>query len=159
MSAGRLDDKTVLIEDARLVFRNFAGKEGMYNREGDRNFSILLDEKTARVLSVDGWNVKTLKPREEGDNPQPYIQVSVNFRGRPPRIVLITSRGRTEIDEALVETLDWVEIKKADLILRPYEWSVNGNAGVKAYLKSLYITINEDPLELKYAGLEESPNL
>lgn len=149
------DRKEVLIEDARIAFRNFAGKEGMYNREGDRNFSILLSPSDAEALSRDGWNVKVLKPREEGNEPQPYIQVSVSWRGRPPRIVLITSRGRTEIGEDLVETLDWAEIEKADLILNPYEWQVSGNSGIKAYLKSLYVTIREDPLELKYASVDE----
>lgn len=35
-------DNTILLEDVRIIFRNFAGREGMYNREGDRNFAVLL---------------------------------------------------------------------------------------------------------------------
>ena len=38
-------DNTVLMEGVRIIFRNFSGKEGQYNREGDRNFAVLLDEK------------------------------------------------------------------------------------------------------------------
>lgn len=146
----------VVLEDVRLVFRNFSGKEGQYNREGDRNFSVLLDEGLAEEMSRDGWNVKYLKPREEGDSPQAYIPVAVNFRGRPPRIVMITSRGRTTLTEDEVNILDWAEIKTADLIIRPYEWVVNGKAGVKAYLQSIFVTIEEDPLELKYADVADS---
>ncbi len=149
-------DNTVLMEGVRIIFRNFSGKEGQYNREGDRNFAVLLDDKTAEAMSADGWNVKVLRPREDEEDsaPQPYLPVAVNFRGRPPRIVLITSRNRTTLDESQVETLDWVDILNVDLIVRPYEWTVNGKSGIKAYLQSMYITIQEDPLEVKYSELE-----
>ena len=148
----------VLIEGARIIFRNFAGKEGQYNREGDRNFSVLLPDDIARQMEEDGWNVKYLKPREEGDVEQPYVQVSVNFRGRPPHVVMITSRGRTDLDEDSVELLDWADISNVDMILNPYQWQVRENSGIKAYLKSLYVTINEDELELKYADVDEIPS-
>lgn len=149
-------DNTVLMEGVRIIFRNFAGKEGQYNREGDRNFAVLLDQKIAADMAEDGWNVKWLKPRddEEGSEPQAYLPVSVNFRGRPPRIVMITSRGRTNLDEHQIETLDWVDILNVDLIVRPYEWTVNGKSGIKAYLQSIYVTIEEDPLEAKYSELD-----
>jgi hypothetical protein len=150
-------DKSVVIENAKIVFRNFKGAEGLYNREGDRNFAVLLDEQTAAAMAADGWNVKTLKAREEGDEPQPYLAVSVSFKGRPPRIVMITSRGRTELDESMIEMLDWVDIRNVDLIIRPYEWAVSGKTGIKAYLKSLYVTIEEDALELKYSDVDQVP--
>lgn len=146
------NDGTILIEDAKLIFRNFSGKEGQYNREGDRNFAVLLDEGTAQVLLRDGWNVKYLKAREEGDEPAPYLQVAVNFKGRPPRVVQISSRGRIDLGEDEVEILDWVDISKVDMIVRPYEWTVNGKTGIKAYLKSIFVTIEEDALELKYSA-------
>jgi len=151
------NDNTVLMEGVRIIFRNFAGKEGQYNREGDRNFAVLLDEKIAAAMDADGWNVKMLRPRseEEGEEPQAYLPISVNFKGRPPRIVLITSRGRTNLDEDTVESLDWADIINVDLIVRPYEWVVNDKSGIKAYLQSLYVTIEEDPLEQKYAELDQ----
>jgi hypothetical protein len=146
------------MEGVRIIFRNFAGKEGQYNREGDRNFAVLLDDTIASTMAEDGWNVKWLKPREEDEeeSSQAYLQVSVNFKGRPPRIVLITSRGRTNLDEGQVEMLDWADIKNVDLIVRPYEWVVNQKSGIKAYLQSIYVTIEEDPLELKYAQLDQA---
>lgn len=151
------DDNTVLMEGVRLVFRNFAGKEQQYNREGDRNFAVLLDDNIAEQMLADGWNVKYMKPREddEDETQQAYLQVSVGYKGRPPKIVMITSRGRTNIGEDEVETLDWVDILNADLIVRPYEWAVQGKTGIKAYLKSLFVTIEEDALERKYADLEQ----
>jgi hypothetical protein len=148
-----------MMEGVRIIFRNFAGKEGQYNREGDRNFAVLLDDKTAEMMAEDGWNIKVLKPRESDEEdavPQPYLPVAVNFRGRPPRIVMVTSNNRTTLSEDQVEMLDWVDILNVDLIVRPYEWTVNGKSGIKAYLQSMYITIEEDPLEAKYADLERS---
>jgi hypothetical protein len=152
-------DNTVLMEGVRIIFRNFEGKEGQYNRAGDRNFAVLLDDTVAEAMAADGWNVKWLKPREddadEGETPQAYLQVSVNFdKGRPPRVVMITSRGRTNLSEGDVELLDWADIQNVDLIVRPYEWSVNGKTGIKAYLQSIYVTVEEDELERKYAELD-----
>lgn len=144
----------VMLEDARIVFRNFSGKEGPYNSAGDRNFAIFLDEETAEKMAADGWNIRRLKPgEEEGEEipPQAYIQVAVSYRARPPKVVMISSRGRTFLGENEVEMLDWVEIKTADVILNPYAWAVGPKSGIKAYLQTLYITIVEDPLDLKYA--------
>jgi len=149
-------DGTVLIEGAQTIFRNFKGKEGPYNREGDRNFCVLLDEGTAKMLADDGWPVKNLPGREEGDVEQPYLQVSVKYKGRPPRIAMITSRGRTELGEDEVELLDHAEFKNVDLIIRPYNWEVNGKTGIKAYLKSMFVTIEEDELERKYADIPDA---
>lgn len=153
-------DNTVVMEGVKIIFRNFEGKEGQYNRAGDRNFAVLLDDDVAEAMAQDGWNVKWLKPREddadEGETPQAYLQVSVNFdKGRPPRVVMITSRGRTNLDESTVEMLDWADITNVDMIVRPYEWSVNGKTGIKAYLQSIYVTIEEDELERKYAEMDQ----
>lgn len=146
---------TVTVENARIIFRNFAGKEGQYNREGDRNFAVILEPTVAEQMLADGWNVKYLRAREEGEQPTPYIQVSVSYKGRPPRIVIITSKGRTTLPEGMVEIVDWVDIETVDLIITPYNWSVRGENGVKAYLKTMYIVIAEDDLDRKYSDVPE----
>lgn len=138
-------------ENARLMFRNFAGREAPFNAAGDRNFVMFLEPSKAEEMKAEGWNIKYLKPREEDDEPQAYLGVAVSFKTRPPKIVVITSKARTEFDEASLPMLDYAEIKNADIMLSAYEWEVNGNTGIKAYLKSAFITLNEDPLELKYA--------
>lgn len=148
----------LIVEDATIMFRNFAGREQQFNNEGDRNFCLFLDPKLADKLRKEGWNVKELRPREEGDEPQAYIQVAVNYKkGRPPRVVLISSQGRVDLGADEVEILDYADIKQIDVILNPYSWEVSGNKGIKAYLKSAFVTINEDELELKYAGIEADP--
>lgn len=147
----------IVMEGARIGFKNFSGKEGQYNPPGRRNFCVFFDDKKlVDKLIEDGWNVRFLKPREDGDEPQPYLQVTVSYKNFPPKIVLITSQGKTTLDEEDLGMLDWAEIKNVDLIIRPYNWEVNGKNGVKAYVKSMYITIEEDEFESKYFDVPDS---
>lgn len=155
------DNDTVLMEDVSIIFRNFAGREGKFNREGDRNFGVLLPDTVAEAMLADGWNVKYLKPREDAEEdelPKPWIQAKVKFpkpdsRARPPKVMMVTSRGLTNLDENNIQILDWVDIVKVDLIVRPYAWEMNGGSGITAYVKSIYVTIEEDELDLKYNSL------
>ena len=140
----------VLIEDCRLIFRNFAGNEGQFNRQGDRQFSVVLPPEVADKLVLDGWNVKYLDPREEGDDVVAYLTIAVSYKYRPPVVVIVSGDHRTPLTEETVDTLDFADIVSADLIFRPFNWNVNGKSGVKAYLQSLYVKIVEDPLAAKY---------
>ena len=151
--AAKVDN--VMIENATLLrggFMNFSGRETQYNREGDRNFHVALPKDLADDMLADGWNVKYLTPRDEGDEPQAHIVVSVSFKGqRSPRCVLVKTGGQISITEGEVGILDWAELSNVDLILRPYAWEVNGKTGIKAYLHSIYATIAETELDVKYA--------
>lgn len=144
--------ENIVIEGARIGFRNFSGKEGKYNPEGKRNFCVFMDDEMGNVLENDGWNIRWLQPRNEEEDKVPYLQVAVNYENIPPKIVLITSEGKTILDEDTVNILDWAEISNIDLIIRPYNWEVNGKTGVKGYVKSMYVTIIEDEFEKKYAA-------
>lgn len=160
-----INDNNVLLEDVRLVFKNFAGREEQYNREGDRNFSVVLTDEQADDLQEAGWNVKRKPPREEGEENFNHIPVAVSFKGRPPRLIVIShvpdGKGgweprRTQLDEELCEMLDYADMASVDVMLRPYDWSFSGKTGRKAYLHSIYATLNQDALERKYAHIPES---
>ena len=146
----------IVIEDARIGFRNFSGKEGKFNPEGRRNFCVFLETDLALVLETDGWNVRWLDPRNEEDEKQPYLQIAVSYENIPPKIILVTSHGKTILADDTVNILDWAEIQSVDIIIRPYNWDVNGKSGVKAYVKSMYITIVEDEFEKKYNNVPDS---
>lgn len=146
----------IVIEGARIGFRNFSGKEGKFNPAGRRNFCVFIDHALAKVLEEDGWNVRWLEPRDEGDEKQAYLQVAVSYANIPPKIILVTHKGKSVIDEETVNILDWADIREVDLIIRPYNWDVNGKTGVKAYVKSMYVTIEEDEFEQKYYDVPDS---
>ena len=123
--ARRKPSMPVTLNDARVMFRNFGGKQGQYNPPGKRNFVVFLPFEIARILEQDGWNIKQLKSREEGEVPQDYIKVNVKLDSyKPPKIYMINSRGRTQIDESMVDMLDWVDFGKVDLIISPYNYEV-----------------------------------
>ena len=151
--------RPVTIENCRITFRNFSGAEGRFNAKGDRNFNVLIDDELAEIMAKDGWKIKWMQPREEGDSAQARLEVAVKYgKGRPPRVVMITSRGKTNLSEDNIEVLDWAVITHVDMIIRPYEWEVGGRTGIKAYLSSIYVTIQEDELELKYLDVPDSAN-
>lgn len=152
-------NEKVLIEGARLGFRNFQGREGRYNAEGERSFGLFLTEEQAEDLAGRGCNVRRLRPLDEEDLGQPVLNVRVNYRMRdgrplrfPPKVVLVTSGGNTELTEETVGAVDGVDIETADLYLTLRPWEVRGQRGVKAYLHSLYVVVNENFLERKYAS-------
>lgn len=150
----------LVIENARMIFKNFAGEESKFNRAGNRNFCVILDndDDVQNLLEL-GWNIKVLTPRDEDEKPVHYLQVSVGFGNIPPKITLISGRTRTALTEDTVETLDYAEVENVDLIIRPYNWEVNGKTGVKAYLKTMYVSVVQDVFAGKYSTMEDDGDL
>ena len=144
------------VEDARILWRNFSGRQTQYNAKGKRNFNLVIPPEDVEAMKADGWNVKTKAPRPDypDDTPLSTLAVNVNYseNSRPPRVVLIAGDDRTELDEESISMLDRVQIEKVDLIINPSYYDVNGNTGYTAYLQALYVTIVQDDLEKKYGN-------
>lgn len=142
--------QNINIENATIMFRNFSGKRDKFN-PGRKNFSVVIDDaKMAQELLDEGWNVKEIPIREEGDDPAWRLEVRIKFEPIKPAIWLVTKAGKTLLDEESAQLIDDAEIENVDLVIRPFEWDFNGKTGVTAYLKTMYVTIREDPFAEKY---------
>ena len=139
------------IDDARIIYRNFAGAGSKYNREGDRNFSIVIpDMETADALVAEGWNVKVKPPRDEGEDPFITLPVKVKFNERGPKAYLISGDNRVELDEESIAMLDDIDIRTVGLDIRPYDWEVNGRTGRTAYLQAIEVEQEIDRFAARY---------
>lgn len=142
--------KNIVKEDAKIIFRNFRGEATKFSPAGRRTFCVVLSEEEAEDYRCEGWNVKSLPPRSEDEDPLYYLQVKVNFGSNPPKVYLCTSKKKTLLDEDTVGQIDHAEICNVDLVITPYNYEVNGKAGISAYLKNMYVTVVEDEFADKY---------
>lgn len=150
------------IDDARIIFRNFRGEASKYNREGDRNFSVVIDdEELAYALRDDvnkygvGWNVKIRPPREDGDIPFMHLPVKVKFNTKGPAVRLTTGNRTVKLTEDTIEMLDEIDIRSVSLDIRPYDNEVNGKPFRSAYLHSIHVTQEVD----RFAALDDEEDV
>lgn len=148
------------LEGATVIFKNFRGEKGTYNEEGVRTFSVVIqDLERAAELMEQGWALKPLK-NEEGDIEAHHLPVKVNYNSRqPPRIYKISmvNSAQLPLDEKTIDMLDYLPIDYVDLIVNPYSWEVRGETGIKAYCQTMYVIIEENELDIKWANMANNP--
>lgn len=151
------------IDNASICFKNFRGEGGKFNKEGDRNFALIIpDEEMAEALHNDtnqygaSWNVKIKPPREEGDTPFIYLPVKVKFNDKGPMVYLQSGRNRIKLDQDSISMLDDIDIASVDLDIRPYDNEINGRPFRAAYLQSMCVTQDIDRFAERFAS-EEYP--
>lgn len=146
------------IEDARIIYRNFTGAGSKFNREGDRNFAVIIpNQELCDELIEAGWNVKIRPPREDGEDPFMFLTVKVKFNNRGPGVYVISGNGTpTRLNEETIGMIDEIDIQSVSMDLRPYDWEVNGKTGRTAYLQAMEVIQNIDRFGAKYAA-EELP--
>ena len=154
----RNNPSDLMIEDAKLLFTNFAGSPTRYNSEGGkREFSVALPLNLVEDLERDGWNVKYRKNADgEFDPERPYLGVKVSYKFRAPVIWLITGGRKQLMTEDTVGTLDNITIKTADVVIHPSVYDVRGQQGISAYVKELYVVMDDESASFasKYADID-----
>lgn len=151
----RTDVPNISIDNAQIRFRNFTGEPTKFDKAGGkRTFSVILDAEMADKLRDDGWNVKSWEP-EGADEPIYHLPVEISYKIYPPKIWMISGNKKTMLQEDTISALQYAEFTKVQLIIRPYCWEVNGKSGIKAYVKAMYVTIEEDEFEKEYRNFED----
>lgn len=144
------------IEDARIIYRNFEGRGDKFNREGDRNFAVIIpNEEIKNQLVEAGWNVTIKAPREEGEEPFMFLKVKVKFNARGPAAYVISGNSTPKrLNEETIGMLDEIDIASVNMDLRPYDWEINGKTGRTAYLQAIEVIQNIDRFGAQYAADE-----
>ena len=142
---------TLIIDDARIIWRNFSGEKSQYNMSGKREFNLVIpNQEIADMLLADtneygnSWNVKMKPPMDEDGDPLLYLKVGVKFNQYGPPIYVVSNGVQREISEEEVGMLDRMAIEKVDLDIRPYDWvtmegTKNEKRGRAAYLQSIKV--------------------
>ena len=139
------------IDDAKIIFKNFEGRGDKFNRAGDRNFSLLIeDPNTADALVKEGWNVKIKPGRDEDEEPFMRLPVKVRFTEYGPNVYLRTGDRVNKLDEESISCLDDIDIESVNMDIRPYDWEVNGRTGRTAYLQSMEVIQRIDRFSARY---------
>lgn len=141
------------IDDARIIFKNFEGRGDKFNREGDRNFSLLIeDPNTAEAMKREGWNVKIKEGRDPDEGPFMRLPVKVKFTDYGPTVYLNSAGNVVKLNEDSIGCLDNIEIETVNLDIRPYDWDVNGRTGRTAYLQSMEVIQRIDRFAARYGN-------
>lgn len=141
------------IDGRQIIFKNFEGRGDKFNREGDRNFSLRIDdENTADALVKEGWNVRIKEGRDEDEGPFMRLPIKVKFTNYGPNVYLRTGNRVNELNEESIACLDNIEIDSVNMDIRPYDWDVNGRTGRTAYLQSMEVVQRIDRFAARYAN-------
>ena len=141
------------IDGRQIIFKNFEGRGDKFNREGDRNFSLRIDdENTADALVKEGWNVRIKEGRGEDEGPFMRLPIKVKFTNYGPNVYLRTGDRVNELNEESIACLDNIEIDSVSMDIRPYDWDVNGRTGRTAYLQSMEVVQRIDRFAARYAN-------
>lgn len=151
----------LMIDDARICYKNFSGKPTPFNKAGGvREFHLVIPNEDIKDTllnnkSRDGasWNVRIKDPREEGEAPFLHMKVNVRFNEFGPKVYLVTGGRQHRLDEEDVGILDNMDIASVDMDIRPNDTVVQGVAYRTAYLQSIRVHQRIDRFE---ADMRES---
>lgn len=149
--------RKIQIENARIIWPNFSGKAGRFNREGERDFTLVIpNEEIYEALINDvnefgaGWNVRYRDPIDPDGEPFITMKVKVNCNEYGPKAMLISGGRKIDLNAESISCLDSIDMAVVDLTIRANDGEMNGKAYRSAWLDAIYVTQELDPLAAKY---------
>lgn len=150
-----INDLEIENAEVKWGFSHFDGRADTFNDAGDHNFTLVIDPNEAKKLMDEGWNIRTLEGREEGDPPEYLLKVKISYRFEPPKIYLIKRNRKFRADEADLRDISRATCEKLDVIIQPSPWVHGRESGISAYVKEMYATVSESRFAENYADYEE----
>lgn len=153
-----INDLEIEDADIKWAWSHFDGRKDTFNDEGDYNFTIILPEEQAKELLTipDGWAIKYHEPREEGDPGEYTLKAKISYRFEAPAIYILKGNRRFRATEEDLGDIKRATCEQIDVILSPSRWvRPNGETGVTAYVREMYVKIRESRFANKYSDYEE----
>lgn len=145
----------IILEDARLLFPNFAGIATEFNKPGDRNSCVLIGDELAAQLAAIGWNIRIGKSTDPDVVPGKFINFTVKIDSKfPPRLWLIRQGHRPELmSPEDYNILDFARFKSVSLKINQYIWQEKPQR-VSGYLEEGFFELMPDPLRDRYFAVD-----
>ena len=146
----------IVIRDAHVIYLKLSNTPNIFGKT-DRTFDVVLDDEDfAEHLTDLGWPVKIKNPKNPDYEPYKYLSCKVKFHDDSPKvrydpdIIVVDGRSKTKMTAQTVGLLDHERIKKFDLTLTLYPWKNANDSGLSVYVRSMYVTLDSDPLAAEY---------
>lgn len=142
--------KRTIINNAPVKYHNFAGVKTEYNREGDVNFEIILDEETALNMRDDDWYIK--ESEDDLGRKEYRIKIRLGELG-DPQVFIIGDDGKAiPFNRGQWKRIDRMNISYVDVEFKQSRKTFmhEGHEYHSAYADNLFVNIVENSLFKKY---------
>lgn len=156
---------TLIWEDITIMgrsYRNFDSAPKSWTPRGQKGpcqFAMALTEARVMELEEMGVEINYTKPWPDAPDdwePTPFVTVHLRYDNYPPEVWKVTKSRRVELTEETVGLLNYAEIVTADLRFRVSHFQGARGEGYKLYAQKLYVTVDEDQMDVKYAHIPVS---
>lgn len=136
--------ESIVIQDPKIVSKNFSGKVDKHNPRGWRCFSVVIEkESLLEQLRANNWPIRVYyrKKFEEGETRESdkkyYIRVYVNYNYKKKPIIMVQGEnGPRNLSESEIDKLDKFEFNVSNMVIRTKELeNIKGEKRVLAFLK------------------------
>lgn len=151
--------KDLAPDEIKWAFSHIDGREDTFNEKGQRDIIVIVSREAADELATLGWTIKAYERQnaDEGDEPEYTFRVRISYKFEAPRIYLIKGRKKIFVDNPdMLNSVRRDNTRKISLIATPSRWTQPGRSGVSAYIKEMYIEVEESRLEAMYADYEDA---
>lgn len=93
-----------------IRFRNFSGNENSYNKAGERNFKLVLDEEDAHQLQALGMYVPFRENSRKPGEGNYLLKVIVSYRFTSPAVIVLSGDMQRAIGEKEIGDVDGYEL-------------------------------------------------